>query len=323
MNAAHEPSAKSCLIRNARKALEGSLERCTICPRRCGVNRAASKKGYCRAGSLPRIYSYAPHHGEEPTISGSRGSGTIFFSSCNMKCAYCQNYLFSQLDEGEEVSTGRLAGMMLELQALGCHNINFVNPTHFVPQILSALDEAYAKGLSVPLVYNTSGYDSIDTLRLLAGIVDIYLPDMRYARDEIAKKYSDAGDYVRINRAAIGEMHRQVGDAVITDGVALRGLIIRLLVLPEDASGTVDTLRFIRNEISKNAFLSIMSQYYPTYKAYAFGELSRRVALHEYQNVLDEAQHLGLNNGWIQEMPDPDDTSFFGTNITPDNEIIR
>lgn len=306
------------LVRKANLLLKDSMESCGICPRRCRVNRAAGKRGYCRAPDNPVVYSYNLHHGEEPPISGTKGSGTVFFSYCNMKCVYCQNYYFSQLDQGKETSVEGLAAMFLSLQKKGCHNINLVNPTHFVPQILKALEYALVGGLSVPIIYNTSGYDLPETLDILDGIVDIYLPDMRYSNNEMAKKYSDANDYVDYNRKAVKEMNRQVGDLVLDpSGVALRGLIIRLLAIPADISGTVDSLRFIKDHISQNASLSIMSQYYPTFKAYEYSDISAGVTVAEYKNIVDEASILGLNNGWIQETPGKSDTGFFGTNIKP------
>jgi len=306
------------LVKKANIFFRDSMKRCAICPRKCGVDRAAGKKGYCRAGNNPVIYSYLAHHGEEPPISGTQGSGTIFFSHCNMRCVYCQNYYFSQLDEGAEVSVEALAGVMIKLQAQGCHNINLVSPTHFVPQILGALEIAMKDGLKIPIVYNSSGYDSIETLRTLDGIVDIYLPDMRYSDDAQAKKYSDAADYCEHDRRAVIEMQRQVGDLSLDDeGIAVKGLIIRLLVLPSNVSGTRNTLRFIRDKVSPNAHLSIMSQFYPTFKSYDYSELSRRVSSDDYQNVVDEAKKLMLNNGWIQEIPPESDTGFFGTNIKP------
>jgi putative pyruvate formate lyase activating enzyme len=233
-----------------------------------------------------------------------------------MKCIYCQNYYFSQLDKGEEASIDKLAEMMLGLQAKGCHNINFVSPTHYLPQILTALEIALKDGLTVPIVYNTSGYESVDTIRLLDGIVDIYLPDMRYSDNAMAKRYSDAPDYVECNRGAILEMQRQAGDLQLdAKEIAIRGLIIRLLVLPDGISGTAASLRFIRDSVSKNAYLSIMSQYYPTFKAYDHKEISRGITPVEYANIVDEAKLLGLNNGWIQEAPEVPDPKFFGTNI--------
>jgi putative pyruvate formate lyase activating enzyme len=305
-------------IRAAAGSSSGALNNCRICPRRCGVNRTAGKLGYCRAPLDPVIYSYLAHHGEEPAVSGRKGSGTIFFSHCNMKCAYCQNYMFSQLDKGEVTPPDKLAGIMLHLQEGGCHNINLVSPTHYVPQILSALEIAVKDGLDIPIVYNTSGYDLPETIKLLDGIVDIYLPDMRYSEDKNAKKYSDAPDYVEFNRSCIKLMHSQVGDLVTDNkGVALKGLIIRLLVLPNDISGTADSLKFIKKDLSANTYLSIMSQYYPTFKAADFRELSRGTTRQEYANIVDEAHSLGLNNGWTQEMPDSSDTRFLGTNIAP------
>jgi len=309
---------KLALVKKANLLLKDSMEACRICPRKCGVNRTSGKRGYCGAPANPVVYSYNSHHGEEPPISGSKGSGTIFFSYCNMKCAYCQNYYFSQLDQGKETSIEVLSGMMLGLQKRGCHNINLVNPTHYVPQILKALEAALKDGLSIPIVYNTSGYDLLETLRMLEGIADIYLPDMRYSDNAMAKKYSDANDYVGYNRKAVMEMNRQVGDLVLDkNGVAIKGLIIRLLAIPNNISGTVDSLKFIKSHISQNASLSIMSQYYPTFKAYEYPDISGRVSAAEYKNIVDEASILGLNNAWIQEIPEKPDTGFFGTNIKP------
>jgi len=235
-----------------------------------------------------------------------------------MKCVYCQNYNFSQLDKGEEVPITRLAEMMLELQTSGCHNINLVSPTHYVPQILMALEIALKSGLTVPIVYNTSGYELPDTIRLLQGIVDIYLPDMRYADSVLAKKYSGVSGYVENNRASVVAMRDQVGDLMTDDnGIAVRGIIVRLLVLPGAGAGTQDNLSFIRTTMGTGVYLSIMSQYYPTYKAYEYKDISRGVLPDEYANVVDVARRLGLNNGWVQEAPDDFDPKFFGTNIKP------
>jgi len=306
------------LLKKANESFRDSLEKCLICPRRCGVNRKKGKIGYCRAPASPVVYSYGPHHGEEPPLSGSRGSGTIFFSHCNMKCAYCQNYCFSQLDAGKEVSIERLSEIMLSLQDAGCHNINLVGPTHFAVQILLALEKAIAGGLGVPIVYNTGGYDLAGIVKALEGIVDIYMPDMRYSDNAMAGKYSDAPDYVEVNRAAVQEMQRQVGDLVVDDGgIAERGLIIRLLVLPENISGTNDTLQFIKGGIGPNSYLSIMNQYRPTFKAYNYTDISRRPTVTEYKNVVDCAKLLGLNNGWVQEGRVKNDHKFFGTKIPP------
>ena len=310
----NRPSA----LHKAAESFKDSLKKCAICPRKCGVDRIRGRLGYCRAPYNPVVYSYFAHHGEEPPISGSRGSGTIFFSHCNMKCVYCQNYSFSQLDEGSEISIESLSDIMLHLQETGCHNINLVSPTHFVPQIVLALETAFAKGLKIPIVYNTGGYDSTETLKRLSGVIDIYMPDMRYSNNEMASKYSDAPDYVEYNRPAIKEMHTQVGDLVLDDtGVARRGLIIRLLALPGKISGIEDTLRFVKEKVSKSAYLSIMSQYHPIFKAGSFKELSRTISGDEYKNVVDACRLLGLNNGWTQEMPSGTDDKFLGTRIEP------
>ena len=305
-------------VRKAGEFFRDSLKKCAICPRKCKVDRSAGQRGYCRAPYNPVVYSYLAHRGEEPPISGKRGSGTIFFSGCNMKCVYCQNYSFSQLDQGNEISVERLAEMMLYLQKAGCHNINLVSPTHFVPQIVFALEIALEKGLNIPIVYNTGGYERLETIKALSGLVDIYMPDMRYSSNDMAKRYSDAPDYLEYNRPAVREMHSQAGDLVVgEDGVAKRGLIIRLLALPNKISGTEETLKFIKDDISQTAYLSIMSQYYPTFKAGDFKELSGGVSSAEYKNVVDACHVLRLNNGWIQEMPSGPDDKFLGTNIKP------
>ncbi|MCX5678183.1 MAG: radical SAM protein [Candidatus Omnitrophica bacterium] len=307
---------KITLVKKANIALKDSLKNCAVCPRKCGVDRTAGKSGYCRALYNPIVYSHLSHHGEEPPISGTKGSGTIFFSHCNMKCVYCQNYYFSQLDKGEEVTMEKLADIMLALQAKGCHNINLVTPTHYIPQILMSLEIALERGLEIPIVYNTSGYELAETIKLLDGIIDIYLPDMRYSDNEMAKKYSDADRYVEFNRTAVKEMRRQVGDLEIDkNGIARRGLIIRLLALPNDVSGIEDTLRFAKKELGRNVYLSIMSQYYPTFKACGFSDISRGITPEEYKNVVDEAHLLELNNGWLQEAPANADPRFMGTNI--------
>ena len=305
-------------ITAAAKKLKSMLKGCAVCPRKCGANRTTGHTGYCRAAFNPVVYSYAPHYGEEPVLSGMKGSGTIFFTHCNMKCTYCQNYYFSQLDNGEEISIEKLAKIMLYLQKAGCHNINLVSPTHYLPQIVMAIGIAVDKGLGLPIVYNTGGYDLVDTIKFLDGIVDIYMPDMRYSDNAMAIRYSDAPDYVEHNRACVKEMHRQVGDlSAAADGLADKGLIVRLLALPEGISGTKESLRFIKDSISTETYLSIMSQYYPTFKAYDYKEISRGVNKDEYKNIVDEAGKLGLNNGWIQQIPDEFDTRFLGTNIKP------
>lgn len=292
------------------------LESCSICPRQCKVNRLKNEKGFCRTGLKAKVCSFMPHHGEEPPISGERGSGTVFFSYCNLGCAYCQNYKFSQMDEGREVDPQELAGFMLELQEMGCHNINLVTPTHVMPQILKALSIAIPKGLNLPLIYNTSGYELASILKLLDGIIDIYLPDMRYADAEMATKYSSAPDYPRHNQEALKEMHRQVGIAEFDgEGIIKSGLIIRHLVLPNNIAGTEKVMEFIARELSGDSYISLMSQYLPCYKAEELPEISRRITSDEYQAAKASMEKYGLHNGWTQESGGLE--RFAGTNIKP------
>jgi len=257
---------------------------------------------------LARVASHNAHHWEEPPISGSRGSGTIFFSHCTGRCLFCQNYPISQLGVGDEVGTRQLGGMMLTLQRWGCHNINLVTPTHYVPQILAGLEVAVAGGLHIPLVYNTSGYDCVETLFLLDGVVDIYLPDAKYADDAVARRLSGFVDYVGHNRAALLEMHRQVGAALQVDeaGVARRGLVIRHLVLPDGLAGTEDVLRWIAQHLSTSAYVSLMAQYFPAHRAVGDPQLGRRITFDEYDAALEALQRAGFENGWQQEI-DPGD----------------
>jgi putative pyruvate formate lyase activating enzyme len=274
------------------------LRSCRICPRRCGVNRFKDEKGFCRGERHARIYSYAPHFGEEQPLAGVHGSGTVFFSGCNLACVFCQNYEISQLDQGMKTTAEGLATMMIRLQDLGCHNINFVTPTHFVPQILEALVVAKEQGLTVPMVYNSGGYDSVDTLRLLEGVFDIYMPDMKYGSDDMALKYSHAPDYTRYAKKAIMDMHRQVGDLVIDEnGIAVRGLLIRHLVLPGDGAGTAEVVRFLSQEVSKNTYLNVMAQYHPEHKAYEYPELNRRITVKEYKDAIQLAADARLTRG--------------------------
>ncbi|MDP3732768.1 MAG: radical SAM protein [Candidatus Omnitrophota bacterium] len=292
------------------------LESCCICPRKCKVNRLNDERGFCRIGLKPRVCSFMPHQGEEPPISGTRGSGAIFFCGCNMACVYCQNYEFSQLDEGKEVEFEELADFMLQLQALGCHNINLVTPTHVMPQILKSLQLAIAKGLKIPIVYNTGGYELPEVIKLLEAIVDTYLPDMRYADNDMAVKYSSAPDYPKLNQAALKEMHRQVGVAKIdNEGIIRRGVIIRHLVLPYNISGTDKIMSFIKDELSKDTYISLMSQYFPCFKASQSEEISRRITEQEYEDALATMEKYGLYNGWTQEGRGLE--RFAGTNIKP------
>jgi len=287
-------------------ALEARLANCDICPRACGVNRSGGETGYCRSASLPVVTSVLAHHGEEPVLSGRRGSGTIFFGNCNLRCRYCQNYQISQ-ELGErsryETDIPTLASHMLRLQDEGCHNINFVSPSHFVPQIVAAVLAAIPRGLSVPLVYNSSGYDALETIRQLDGIIDIYLPDLRYGSDDHARKYSDAPGYPETARAAIREMYRQVGELKTDEtGIAERGLIVRHLILPNDISGSRDCLEWLAQELSPRVAVSIMSQYHPCYHAFSEPQIARRITGSEYEKVVEIVTELGLENGWLQEM---------------------
>ena len=271
------------------------LEDCEICPRACRKNRLAGELGVCRSGINARVSSYGPHLGEENPLRGWRGSGTIFFSGCNLRCQYCQNYEISQRESGNEVEPQELAAIMLELQSYGCHNINFVSPTHVVPQILSGVAIAAQAGLRLPLVYNTGGFDLLESLALLDGVVDIYMPDMKYASAQIAKYYSRIRDYPAVNRAAVREMHRQVGDLVLDErGIAQRGLLVRHLVLPNNLAGSEEILRFLAQEISENTYLNLMDQYRPAYNATRYPKLKRRITSQEYQHARRLADEFGL-----------------------------
>lgn len=290
-------------LRKRSQEAEKLLASCTLCPRACRADRRWGRTGYCRSGRLPAVASWNAHHGEEPPISGSRGSGTIFFSNCNLACAYCQNWPISQLGQGKEVSFEDLAGMMLELQERGCHNINFVTPSHMVAQILVSLDIAAERGLRIPLVYNSSGYDSLNSLSLLDGLVDIYMPDIRYLDPIVAQRYSGAADYPEAARRALKEMWRQVGPLQLDEeGIARRGMLVRHLVLPNNLSQSLDCLEFLAQYISPQVYLSLMAQYFPAHRANGMPELSRPLSHDEYQRVVDKAEALGFENGWFQEL---------------------
>jgi putative pyruvate formate lyase activating enzyme len=287
--------------------MEARLKRCNLCPRQCFVDRVEGARGACHSGLLPIVSSVCAHQGEEPVLSGTRGSGALFFGNCNMSCVYCQNFQISQDPEAQranEISPTQLARQMIYLQdELGCHNINLVSPSPLVPQIARAVLEAVPMGLRLPLVYNTGGYDSLLTVTQLDGIIDIYLPDLRYASDRWAMRYSHAPGYVRHARAAIREMYRQVGDLEIDDdGLATRGLIVRHLILPNGFAGSEDSLSWLVSEISPNVTVSIMSQYFPAHRAKEITELSRTITTEEYSSVVSLVERLGLENGWVQEM---------------------
>lgn len=296
----------------AKKAaeLEERLAACDICPQKCGVDRLADRRGFCHSGRLPVLSSFCAHHGEEPVLSGTQGSGTLFFGNCNMRCVYCQNYQISQDPEAQrfnEIDCHTLAKRMLDVQnKLGCHNINLVSPSHFVPQIVKALLEAVPLGLHIPLVYNSGGYDSLEIIKMLEGITDIYMPDLRYASDENGRKYSQAPGYAANNRAAIREMYRQVGDLQVDENeVAQRGVIVRHLILPNGLSGSRESLTWLAQEVSPTITVSIMSQYFPCYQATRIPELARTITYEEYKEVVDRMEDLGLENGWLQEMDAP------------------
>ena len=271
------------------------LECCELCPRRCRVNRLQGETGICRTANEAAVSSYGPHFGEEAPLVGSQGSGTIFFTHCNLRCMFCQNYTISQLGDGKPASKGEIASMMLALQQRGCHNINFVSPTHVVPQILEALQVAAGLGLSIPLVYNSGGYDSMETLKLLDGIIDIYMPDMKYSDDMNARRFSGVKEYPSVNQAAVKEMHRQVGDLELDEhGVAKRGLLVRHLVLPNGIAGTEGVVRFLAQEVSLNTYLNVMAQYYPSHRAFKIPVLSRPLTREEFAQAVKLAREHGL-----------------------------
>lgn len=272
------------------------LESCTVCPRDCQVNRLRDEYAVCRTGRYAVVSSYFPHFGEEDCLRGWKGSGTIFFCNCNLKCVFCQNYDISQrAGRGRGVHPERLAEMMLELQARGCHNINFVTPEHVVPQILEALPLAVEKGLRLPIVYNTSAYDSLDSIRLLDGVVDIYMPDFKFWDKPKAKRYLKAEDYPETARRAIKEMHRQVGDLVLDkNGLAKRGVLLRHLVMPGDLEGTRSIMRWIANALSSTTFVNVMSQYRPAYKTKRYPEIDRSLASSEFRQAIKIAEEEGL-----------------------------
>lgn len=263
------------------------LKDCTVCPHRCHVNRQKGEKGFCQAGFEVEIGGYGPHFGEEPPLVGRGGSGTIFFSHCNLACVFCQNYEISRGWQGEKVSLEKLARIMLALQERGCHNINLVTPSHYVPQIIAALAIAAEQGLRLPLVYNCGGYEETETLRAIEGIIDIYMPDFKYADAEVGRRLSKAPDYPKIAKEALEEMHRQVGDLELDEeGIARKGLIIRHLVLPGGLAGTKEVLEFIAREISPYSYINIMSQYYPAGEAHRYPPLTRRITMEEYREAL-------------------------------------
>ena len=278
------------------EAAHALLENCTLCPRTCGVNRLAGEHGVCATGRYAKVASYSPHFGEEQPLVGTNGSGTIFFASCNLHCCFCQNYEISHFPAHfEEVTAAQLAAIMLDLQNRHCHNINFVTPSHVVPQILEALYIACDQGLNVPIIYNSSGYDSAEALNLLDGVIDIYMPDFKFWHAESSKNYCDADDYPEVARESIGEMFRQVGDLQINDeGVATRGLLIRHLLMPGGLEETKSIVKFIAESISPRTYLNIMDQYRPCGVCADYPELKQSITTNQYQEAIDFAKQVGL-----------------------------
>jgi putative pyruvate formate lyase activating enzyme len=275
----------------------GNLSCCTLCANRCQADRCHEvSQTVCQTGRLAKVSSWGAHRGEERPLSGWRGSGTIFFTSCNLHCIYCQNWEISQKKQGKEVAAEELAVIMLQLQEQGCHNINFVSPSHVIAPILEATQLAAQLGLRLPLVYNTGGYDSLEGLQLLNGVIDIYMPDMKYADPGTGLEYSKVKEYPSVNRQAVREMHRQVGDLLLDKNrIAQRGLLVRHLVLPEGLAGTKDTLEFLAREISLNTYVNIIDQYHPCYRANEYPPLNRRSSSQEYQETLQIARNFGLH----------------------------
>ncbi|MCL4456878.1 MAG: radical SAM protein [Nitrospirae bacterium] len=293
-SAAYLKLSREELWEKVRRAVE-ILKNCTLCPRNCGVDRTSGEVGFCRTGDKPFVASWGPHFGEERPLVGRFGSGTIFFSWCNLGCIFCQNWTISHLGEGNEITHEKLADIMLKLQESGCHNINLVTPTHQMPMILHSIAIASEKGLNIPIVYNCGGYEAIESLEILDGIIDIYMPDFKYANPEPALKYSKAKDYPETAKAVIKEMHRQVGDLIMDDkGIAVRGLLVRHLILPEGVAGTEEIVKFIADEISPNTYINIMDQYYPCYKAFEHPPLDRRITDNEYSKAVKAALDAGL-----------------------------
>ena len=280
------------------------MESCHLCPRQCGVNRLEGETGYCCTGKRARVASFNAHFGEEAPLVGNSGSGTIFFSSCNLLCSFCQNYDISHLNQGVEVESARIAAMMIELMGKGCHNINFVTPTHTVVQILEALIPAIEQGLNVPLVYNSGGYESVETLALLDGVFDIYMPDFKFWEDGWAERFCKAPDYRERAKAALKEMHRQVGDLLIdSEGIAVQGLLIRHLVMPNDVAGTDRVMDFLANEISLETYVNVMDQYRPCGNADRDELINRRLTSEEFRRAVGAVRDAGLSRLDSRERP--------------------
>ncbi len=280
------------------RLLTERLSSCTLCPRQCRVNRLQGEVGYCRAGANLMVSSYFPHFGEERPLVGRSGSGTIFLTHCNLRCSFCQNYDISHGGEGEIVSIQRCGQMMVALQFQGCHNINWVTPTHYAPQLVAALLHAIRLGLQLPIVYNCGGYESLEVIQLLDGIVDIYMPDAKFSSRQYAKQFANAPDYFDVLKPVLKEMHRQVGDLRIENGIAYRGLLIRHLVMPNDTAGSEEVLKFIAQELSRDSYVNIMAQYRPCYQAVDTAGIDRRITMEEYDRAIQLAKKYGLHRGF-------------------------
>lgn len=275
------------------------LAACTLCPRRCRVNRLRGETGYCEAGAELQVASYFPHFGEERPLVGRAGSGTIFLTHCNLKCNFCQNYDISHLRSGEFVSVQQLARMMITLQNQGCHNINFVTPTHYAPQIVAALPDAIELGLKLPIVYNCGGYESLEVIKLLENIVDMYMPDAKFSNRESAERYANAPDYFEILKNVLLEMQRQVGILKIDEnGIAYQGLLIRHLVMPNEVVGSEEVLTFIAEKLSRDSYVNVMSQYHPCFEALDEPSINRRITVAEYHRAIELAKKMGLHRGF-------------------------
>lgn len=278
--------------------LNDILRECTLCPRHCGVNRIKGERGFCRAGEKIMISSSFPHFGEEAPLVGNRGSGTIFLTHCNLQCIFCQNYDISHQGQGSPFSSEQLAGHMYSLQERGCHNINFVTPTHYLPQIIAAIPYAVNLGLHIPLVYNCGGYESLEAITLLDGIIDIYMPDVKFSDSKVSEKYAHAPDYPTVVKRVLKEMHRQVGDLQISaKGIAEKGLLIRHLIMPNGLAGTRDLMHFIATEVSSHSYVNVMSQFRPEYETSSYSELNRAITHQEAREAIESAINEGLYRG--------------------------
>jgi putative pyruvate formate lyase activating enzyme len=281
------------------------FEKCELCPRRCGVNRRAGQKGFCRVGDKPMVVHYGPHYGEEPPISGTSGSGTVFFSFCNLRCVFCQNYQISHDGAGREISLEELTDVLLDLQGRGCHNINLVSPVPYIPHIVCAIEAARKRGLAIPIIYNTNAYESAEALRALNGLIDVYLPDFKYWKPLVAEKLSGIPrerPYADFAKEALMEMKRQVGDLVVEEGIVKKGLLVRHLVLPGGLAGSKEIFRWIADNLGTETHISLMSQYYPIHKAFSVPLLRRKIRQTEYDTITDYLVSKGFINVFIQEL---------------------